>query len=128
MGIPLKEIKANVDKIIEFAELEEFLEFPVKNYSSGMNARLGFACATVIKPAIILIDEVLAVGDEKFQLKCFNRMQELKSEGKGIVLVSHDMGLVEKFCDRVCVLHRGDLKYYGATASAIACHRELMGL
>lgn len=89
MGIPIPEIREHVGDIIHFAELEKFTEFPLKNYSSGMYARLGFACATVIDPSIILIDEVIGVGDEAFQAKCHARLETLRKMGRAIVLVSH---------------------------------------
>ncbi len=126
MGFSRKEINENVDKIIQFAELQDFLDFPIKNYSSGMTARLGFACATAIDPDILLIDEVLAVGDERFQKKCHDRINELRKKGKGIILVSHDMSAIESFCDRVYVLNHGDLVHEGDVIQGIAKYRELM--
>lgn len=126
MGISRKETAQNVDGIIRFAELEKFTEFPLKNYSSGMYARLGFACATMIDPDIILIDEVISVGDELFQQKCHERLNEMRSRGKAIVLVSHDAGVVEKYCNRVYVLHEGRLVFEGETAAGIAKYREML--
>jgi len=126
MGITQREIKSSIDSIIAFAELAGFIDFPIKNYSSGMTARLGFACATVIEPEILLVDEVLAVGDERFQEKCFARIRELKSKGKGIIIVSHDANAIKAFCDRVYVLHHGEVKYEGQVGPGIDKYRELM--
>jgi ABC-type polysaccharide/polyol phosphate transport system ATPase subunit len=126
MGFDRKLISRNVDRIFEFAELEAFRKFPVKTFSSGMYARLGFACATLIDADIILIDEVLAVGDEAFQLKCLQHMQKLKDSGRSIVFVSHDLGTVQTFCDRVCVLDAGKLVHDGAAAEGVECLRSLL--
>ena len=128
MGIAKREINENLQRIIEFAELDRFLDFPLKNYSSGMYARLGFSCATIINPDIILVDEVLAVGDEAFQAKCLRRILELKENGKGIILVTHDMGAVQRFCDRVYVLDHGRLVYQGPNLEGIAAYRRYQGL
>jgi lipopolysaccharide transport system ATP-binding protein len=128
MGIPKKEIQEHIDEIIDFAELRDFLDFPIKNYSSGMTARLGFACATVIDPSIILIDEVLAVGDGAFQKKCHARIRDLKLTGKGIILVSHDMEAIKAYCDRVYVLHKGSLYFHGNTEEGISHYNKLQGI
>lgn len=128
MGVAKSEIKMRLDEIIAFAELEQFLHFPIKNYSSGMTARLGFACATIVDPEILLVDEVLAVGDEAFQKKCLDRIESLKSRGKSIVLVTHDMGAVERFCDRVYLLDHGNLIFEGEPLKAIPRYREALGI
>jgi ABC-2 type transport system ATP-binding protein len=128
MGIGKEEIRNKLDQIIDFAELKDFLDFPIKNYSSGMAARLGFACATVVDPEILLIDEVLAVGDEAFQLKCFNRINTLKQAGKSIVLVTHDMNAVERFCDRVYLLDSGTLVFEGSPMDGIERYRQALGI
>lgn len=124
-GLSLKEIEADMESIIDFAELKDVIHRPVKTYSSGMYARLGFACATVRDPEVILIDEVLAVGDENFQKKCFTRLQELKSKGRSMVLVSHDMSTIQSFCDHVGVLNKGQLVFYGEPEKGIQCYRDL---
>jgi ABC-type polysaccharide/polyol phosphate transport system ATPase subunit len=124
MGIPKPEINKNLDQIIDFAEIGEFQNFQLKNFSSGMHARLGFACATILSPDILLVDEVLAVGDEAFQQKCFNRIFKLKEDRKSILLVSHDMAAVKRFCDRVYVLERGDLLFSGNTDEGIEHYRD----
>jgi|GEM_PF-3466821 len=126
MGFDRKMITRNVDRIFEFAELNAFRKFPVKTFSSGMYARLGFACATMIDADIILIDEVLAVGDEAFQLKCLQHMQKLKNSGRSIIFVSHDLGTVQTFCDRVCVLDAGRIMHDGGAAEGVELLRSLL--
>ena len=99
-GLKHKEIEARVKEIIEFSELEEFIDTPVRTYSSGMYMRLAFAVAINVDADILLIDEILAVGDAAFQAKCFNRMRDIKASGTTIVLVSHSLGQIEQLCDR----------------------------
>jgi lipopolysaccharide transport system ATP-binding protein len=113
-------------KIVEFAELGEFIDVPVKNYSSGMYMRLGFSAAVHLDPDIMLIDEVLAVGDERFQQKCFERVAEIRRKGKTIVLVSHGMDTVERMCDRACLLLRGQVEAEGEPSKVIARYREVL--
>jgi ABC-type polysaccharide/polyol phosphate transport system ATPase subunit len=128
MGIRRREIDACLNDIIKFAELEKFTEFPLKNYSSGMYARLGFACATTINPDVILVDEVIGVGDEAFQRKCHARLNDLRGNGKAIVLVSHDMNAVAKFCTRVYCLDHGRVVFEGPTEEGIRQYRSYLGL
>lgn len=106
-GLKRDKIEELYPKIVEFAELEEFIDMPVRFYSSGMKARLGFAIAVHIDADIILIDEVLAVGDKNFKKKCYEKMQELKKEGKTIVIVSHSLGPLKEICDRALILKKG---------------------
>ena len=127
MGYSRREMAAKYDRIVEFSELGDFMDMPVKNYSSGMLARLGFAIATDVEPDVLLIDEVLAVGDERFQAKCFERMAAIRASGCTILFVSHDMGQVERLCGRVLVVHHGELVFDGAPAAGIARYRELQG-
>ena len=127
MGHSRKEMLAKLDRIIEFSELGEFIDQPVKNYSSGMYARLGFAIAADVDPEILIIDEVLAVGDERFQAKCMDRIRTIRQGGCTIFYVSHAMGTVLELCDRVIVLHRGTLVFDGAPAVAVERYRELQG-
>jgi energy-coupling factor transporter ATP-binding protein EcfA2 len=96
-----------VDEIIAFAELERFADNPVKTYSSGMFARLGFAIAVNVDPDVLLVDEVLAVGDQSFQARCIDRMLEFRNAGKTLVLVTHDLGAVESFCERAIWIDKG---------------------
>ncbi len=128
MGFPPKEIKLRIADILKFAELEDFQTFPLKNYSSGMYARLGFACATAIDPDIVLIDEVIGVGDEAFQIKCHTRLNQLRAAGKAIILVTHDTHAVRKFCSRVYCLHHGKVMFEGDTEAGIEKYRVLLGL
>jgi ABC-2 type transport system ATP-binding protein len=107
MGLTRAEARRRFHEVVEFAELEEFVDLKLKNYSSGMTVRLGFAVATQVDADVLLVDEVLAVGDASFQQKCFEVFQRLKDAGKTIVLVTHDMGLVERFCDRAMLIERG---------------------
>lgn len=107
LGIPSKELSRRFDEIVEFAGMSEFLDMPVRFYSSGMTVRLGFAIAANVSPDILLVDEVLAVGDANFQEKCLTRMQEFKSLGVTIVLVTHSQSLAESFCERAVVLDHG---------------------
>jgi ABC-type polysaccharide/polyol phosphate transport system ATPase subunit len=113
LGISRRQARARFDKVIAFAELEEFVDLKLKNYSSGMLVRLAFATAIQVDAEILLIDEVLAVGDAAFQQKCFEEFFRLKREGKTIVFVSHDMYSVERFCNRAMLMERGDMVQIG---------------
>ena len=107
LGLTKREITDRFDEIVEFAELEDFIDAPVKTYSSGMYMRLGFAVAVHVDPDVLLVDEVLAVGDEGFSLKCFDKFADYKRRGKTIVLVTHGLGMVERFCDEALWLDDG---------------------
>jgi ABC-type polysaccharide/polyol phosphate transport system ATPase subunit len=109
LGLTRKQARQRFDDIIAFAGLEEFLELKLKNYSSGMYVRLAFSVATQVDADVLLIDEVLAVGDSAFQQKCFDRFRRLKAEGKTVVLVTHDMNAIEQFCDRAMLIERGEM-------------------
>lgn len=109
LGLPKKEIKKRFDQIVAFAELEEFIDAPVRTYSTGMYMRLGFSVAVNVDPDILLIDEVLAVGDESFQKKCIDKIAEFKSRGKTMVIVSHSMDMIKRLCDDVAWIKNGDL-------------------
>jgi ABC-type polysaccharide/polyol phosphate transport system ATPase subunit len=109
LGLTRKQALERFDEIIAFAELEEFVDLKLKNYSSGMSVRLGFAVAIQVDADVLLVDEVLAVGDISFQQKCFDEFYRLKAEGRTIVFVTHDMSSVRRFCDRAMLLERGDL-------------------
>ncbi|MBI5199198.1 MAG: ABC transporter ATP-binding protein [Nitrospirae bacterium] len=113
LGLSKKEIQDRFNNIVKFAGLEDFIDSPVKTYSSGMYMRLGFAIAINVDPDILLIDEILAVGDEEFQHKCLNKINEFKRRGKTLVFVSHDLGSVERLCDEVIWLANGVLKASG---------------
>lgn len=124
LGISRKEIAKKFDDIVEFAELAQFIDEPVKHYSSGMYVRLGFAVAVNLDPDILLVDEVLAVGDEVFQLKCINRVKQFQREGRTIVFVTHAADTVREICDRALVLDHGELVADGAPGESIRIFRE----
>jgi ABC-type polysaccharide/polyol phosphate transport system ATPase subunit len=113
LGLSKREIAARFREIVEFAELEDFIDAPVKTYSSGMYMRLGFAVAIHVNPDVLLVDEVLAVGDEGFTHKCLDKFAEFKRRGKTILLVTHSLGLVERFCDEALWLDAGTMKTMG---------------
>jgi len=118
-GFSRAEMRRKLPRIIEFAELERFIQVPIKNYSSGMSARLGFALATDIDPDVLIVDEVLAVGDRAFQEKCVARMNDFRERGRTIILVSHDLGTVERFCNRALLLQRGRVRAAGTPGDVI---------
>jgi lipopolysaccharide transport system ATP-binding protein len=128
LGYSRREMAAKLDGIIAFSELGDFIDVPVKNYSSGMYARLGFAIATDVEPDVLMIDEVLAVGDERFQAKCMDRIRGIQRRGCTIVYVSHAMDQVASLCGRVLVMHHGRLVHDGAPDEAIARYRALQGM
>ena len=109
LGLSRRQARERFDDIIAFAELEEFLDLKLKNYSSGMSVRLAFSVAIQVDADVILVDEVLAVGDAAFQQKCFEEFDRIKRDGKTIIFVTHDMGAVERFCDRALLMERGRL-------------------
>ncbi len=113
LGLSKKEIHGLFDKIVEFAELDEFIDAPVKTYSSGMYMRLGFAVAIHVNPDVLLIDEVLAVGDEAFVHKCLDKISEFRRRKKTIILVTHSLGLVEKMADEALWLDEGQIQHRG---------------
>jgi ABC-2 type transport system ATP-binding protein len=118
LGIGRHEALRRLDEIVGFAELGGFLDTPVKFYSSGMSVRLGFAIAVNVDPEILLVDEVLAVGDQEFQDKCMERMRELKADGRTLVLVTHSLSQAEAFCNRAVVLDHGVPAYDGDIGGA----------
>ena len=109
LGIPRETVKKKFDRIVDFAELREFIDMPVKHYSSGMYVRLGFAVAVEVDPDILIVDEVLAVGDIAFQLKCLDRIRDFQKRGKTILFVSHALQTVEEFCHEAFLIHHGRL-------------------
>lgn len=125
LGLSRKQAEARFDDIVAFAELDEFMDLKLKNYSSGMHVRLAFSVAIQVDADIVLIDEVLAVGDAAFQQKCFDKFTELKNEGRTIVFVTHDMGSVERFCDRAMLMERGRVVDIGEPASIARQYNEL---
>lgn len=119
LGIPREDVARRMDYIIEFSGLREFIDMPVKNYSSGMYVRLGFAIAVEMNPEILLVDEVLAVGDVVFQMKCLERIRDFQKRGKTILLVTHDLVAVEQFCDDVKLIHQGSLVAQGSPSDVV---------
>jgi ABC-type polysaccharide/polyol phosphate transport system ATPase subunit len=120
MGMKGSEVRQKFDRIVEFAEMARFLDTPVKHYSSGMYVRLGFAVAAHINPKVLLVDEVLAVGDAAFQTKCQRRIEELRRSGMTIFFVSHDMAAVERLCDHVYFVQKGQMHAQGNPQEVIS--------
>jgi lipopolysaccharide transport system ATP-binding protein len=125
LGMKNVEIKARFDEIVAFAEVEKFLDTPVKHYSSGMSVRLGFAVAAHLQPEILIVDEVLAVGDMAFQKKCLGKMSEVSKGGRTVLFVSHNMAAVENLCQRGILLKQGQLVYDGDSKSAVGQYLEM---
>src|SRR5437870_10345464 len=120
LGMTKAEIKSKFDEIVDFAETEKFLDTPVKRYSSGMYVRLAFAVAAHLEPEILLVDEVLAVGDAEFQKKCLGKMENVsKREGRTVLFVSHNMDAVQELCARVILFHAGQIQNEGSAAKVI---------
>lgn len=115
-------MKEHFDEIVDFAELWDFLDMPIKNYSSGMSARLGFAVATMVRPDILICDEVLSVGDYKFQEKCERRMQDMLDQGTTLLYVSHSQETVEKICKKALWLEKGHVKMCGDAKEVCAAY------
>ena len=126
LGLSHAEIEERFDEIVAFAELADFIETPVKFYSSGMFMRLGFSVASHVRPDVLLVDEVLAVGDGAFQVKCMRRMKSMQEGGTTVLIVSHSMGAIRVLCPRAILMHRGRLISDGPTEETIARHNELM--
>jgi len=125
LGLTRRQARERFDEIIAFAELEEFLDLKLKNYSSGMSVRLAFSVAVQVDADILLVDEVLAVGDVAFQQKCFDQFHRLKDEGRTIVFVTHDMSAVERFCDRAMLLERGRVVSIGSPSAISRAYSEI---
>ena len=123
-GLTRSEIKAQFDSIVEFAEVEKFIDTPVKRYSSGMFVRLAFSVAAHLQPEILIVDEVLAVGDANFQKRCIGKMKDVSQSGRTVLFVSHQMQAVSNLCDRAILLKNGKIHYSGTTDSAISRYLE----
>jgi lipopolysaccharide transport system ATP-binding protein len=124
LGLSRKEVRKRFDQIVEFSGLEQFIDVPVKNYSSGMYVRLAFSVAAHLNPEIVILDEVLAVGDAVFQKKCFDRMEEIIKEGHAAILVSHGMGNVRRM-SQVCMwLRHGHVEMFGPTHEVVSCYEK----
>ena len=125
LGLDRKEMTKKLDAIIDFADIGEFIDVPIRNYSSGMQMRLGFSVAVHVEPQIILVDEVLAVGDYNFQLKCLNKIREMQKQGVTILFVSHDFEEIQKLCDRAIWLNRGEVMAEGSTDDIIKAFMDI---
>lgn len=119
LGHSKKMMEEKYDEIMDFSELKDFEDVPVKNYSSGMMARLGFSIATLVKPDILIVDEILSVGDHAFQEKCSKRMEEMMSGGTTVILVSHDESMVKKICRHAAWINKGNLMFVGDSEVAV---------
>ena len=119
LGIPREDVKKKFDRIVDFAELRDFIDMPVKHYSSGMYVRLGLSVAVEVDPDVLLVDEVLAVGDVAFQLKCLDRIRDFQKRGKTLLFVSHALQTVEEFCHEAFLIHRGRLVERGDPGDVI---------
>lgn len=125
LGLSRAEISERFDEIVEFAGVRPFLDTAVRNYSSGMYVRLGFAIAVTVDPDVLLVDEVLSVGDASFQARSLERMREFRDDGKTLLVVSHDLEAIEALCERVIVLDRGRLVFDGSVGQGLAVYRQL---
>lgn len=127
LGMSRAEVRRKFDEIVDFAGVEKFLDTPVKRYSSGMYVRLAFAVAAHLEPEILIVDEVLAVGDAEFQKKCLGKMEEIGNEGRTLLFVSHQMPMIESLCRRCLLLENGTLIADGATSGIVARYRGIEG-
>lgn len=127
LGMARTEIERKFDEIIAFSEIEQFLDTPVKRYSSGMYVRLAFAIAAHLEPEILIVDEVLAVGDAKFREKCLGRMKEVGEEGRTVLFVSHQVGMLAQLCTSAVLLDKGRLVYQGKTDDVISYYMDSLG-
>ncbi|GAA4436271.1 ABC transporter ATP-binding protein [Bremerella cremea] len=125
LGMSRQEIKRHFDEIVDFAQIEDFLQTPVKRYSSGMYVRLGFAIAAHLQPEILIVDEVLAVGDAQFQKKCLDKMKEVSTQGRTVLFVSHQLSAIRQLTDSCLVLDRGRLRFQGESDQAIRHYLEM---
>jgi len=128
LGYSKEYLEAKYDEIVDFAEIRDFIDMPIRNYSSGMMARLAFSIASVVQPEILIVDEILAVGDVAFQEKSFNRMKELMSGGATVLFVSHDLEKIEEMCDKVIWLQKGRVVMFGDTEEVCQAYRKEQGI
>jgi len=125
-GLSREQLKAKYDEIVAFAELEEFMDMPMRTYSSGMYGRLAFSVAVNMDPDILLIDEALSVGDARFRRKSFRKMRQLCRQDRTIVLVSHALGSIEQLCDSVIWMHEGELKMWDEPHAVVAAYTKFL--
>ena len=126
MGFSRKEMEARLQDILDFADIGDFVYQPVKTYSSGMFVRLAFALAINVEPEILIVDEALSVGDVFFQSKCYRRMEEIRKKGTTILMVTHDMGSIIKYCDKVVLLNRGNFVAEGAPGHMVDLYKKIL--
>jgi lipopolysaccharide transport system ATP-binding protein len=124
-GLTQKENKARLNEVVEFSEIGDYFDRPLKTYSSGMGLRLAFASSITVRPELLIVDEALAVGDVFFQQKCFNKIRELVKQGVTILIVSHDLRSVEEFCEETILLHKGNVAFFGNSTQAISAYYGL---
>lgn len=122
LGMTRKEIEEKYDEIVEFSGLKDFINSPIRTYSSGMILRLGFSIATSINPDIILLDEVFAVGDEEFRRKCVKKIHDFKEKGSILIFVSHNMNAIKEICEKAIFLEKGEIKDYNYSNGVIECY------
>ena len=128
LGYSKEYLESKYDEIVEFAEIRDFIDMPIRNYSSGMMARLAFSIASVVQPEILIVDEILAVGDVAFQEKSFNRMKELMTGGATVLFVSHVLEKIEEMCDKVIWLDHGKVVMFGDTEEVCNAYRKAQGI
>ena len=128
LGYTQEYLDSKYEEIVDFAEIREFIDMPIRNYSSGMMARLAFSIASVVKPEILIVDEILSVGDAKFQEKSLNRMKELMSGGATVLFVSHDINKIEEMCDHVVWLEKGKVRQYGKAKTICKAYKKAQGI
>lgn len=124
LGYTKEYLESKFEEIVDFSEIREFIDQPIRNYSSGMMAKLAFSIASVVQPEILIVDEILSVGDDKFQKKSRNRMKELMSGGATVLFVSHNMEQIEELCDKVIWLDHGRVKMFGDTKEVCEAYRN----
>jgi ABC-type polysaccharide/polyol phosphate transport system ATPase subunit len=127
-GLTRAELAEKYDEIVDFAELEEFMDMPMRTYSSGMYGRLAFAVAVTMHPDILIIDEALSVGDARFRKKSFERMRELCGEDRTILLVSHALASIEKLCDECIWMHKGQLRMWDEPSAVVEAYTDFLGI
>ena len=127
-GLTRSELRERYDEIVEFAELEDFMDMPMRTYSSGMYGRLAFAVAVTMHPDILIIDEALSVGDARFRKKSFEKMRELCGEARTILLVSHALGSIEQLCDEAIWMHKGEMRMWDEPHAVVDAYAKFIGV
>ena len=127
LGFSKNEIKGKIDEILKFAELEKFRDVKINNFSSGMLSRLAFSTAAHTNPDVLLVDEILAVGDISFREKCYDWFSNFKKNGNSMIWVTHDLGQVSSFCDKALLLHKGEIHSYGDPMEVLKKYKQILG-